>query len=168
MKEVILKAVKGLYKESFIPGLEVAVKFAKTYAEGYRFVFDREESSFQNVERGLLSRVFGKVEEGSLLWNYFGDLLDALMLCVQKAEEDEYRLFIDYPDLFYSRLMDYAEQRNLKRFEPALFTTPCSVCGKPIVFTHKNSNWKSKVRPTLLEAFRYWHHTKHDLSFSTS
>jgi len=160
MKEVILKAVKGLYKESLIPGLEVAVKFAKMYAEEYRFVFDREDSFFQNVERGLLSRVFGKVEEGSLLWNYFGDLLDALMLCVQKAKEYEYHLFIDDPYFFYKKLMDYAEQRNLKRFEPALFTVPCSVCGKPIVFTHKDSDWKSEVRPTLLEAFRDWYHAK--------
>jgi len=44
--------------------------------------------------------------------------------------------------------------------EPALFTVPCPICGKPMVFTHKSENWGTKIKPTLYSAFRQWRHIK--------
>jgi hypothetical protein len=59
----------------------------------------------------------------------------------------------EYPWNAYNIMRDTVGDR-----EVALFTVPCSVCGKPMVFTHKDENWSSEVRPTLLEAFRRWGH----------
>ena len=39
------------------------------------------------------------------------------------------------------------------------FRIPCSMCGKPMAFTSKDKIWEDKVKPTLCEAFRNWHHT---------
>ena len=44
--------------------------------------------------------------------------------------------------------------------EPALFTVPCPICGKPMIFTHKSENWGTKIKPTLYSAFRQWRHIK--------
>jgi hypothetical protein len=41
--------------------------------------------------------------------------------------------------MFYYRLMKEASKLNLKDFEPALFTVPCSICDKPMIFTHKKA-----------------------------
>ena len=50
-------------------------------------------------------------------------------------------IFIDNPHWFYREVKYRAEVRGLRGFEPALFTVPCSICGKPMVFTHKDDNW---------------------------
>jgi hypothetical protein len=47
--------------------------------------------------------------------------------------------------MFYYRLMK-ASKLNLKDFEPAPFTVPCSICDKPMIFTHKESNWQKEVK----------------------
>jgi hypothetical protein len=60
--------------------------------------------------------------------------------------------------MFYERLMKEASKLKLKDFEPALFTVPCSICGKPMVFTHKESNWQKEVKPWLCKAFASWCH----------
>jgi len=39
------------------------------------------------------------------------------------------------------------------------FTVPCSVCGEPIYFSSKDSNWTSEEYPKLIERFGKWHHT---------
>jgi len=44
--------------------------------------------------------------------------------------------------------------------EPALFTVPCPICSKPMIFTHKSENWGTEIKPTLYSAFRYWRHIK--------
>jgi len=55
--------------------------------------------------------------------------------------------------------MRIAASRGLKDFEPALFTVPCPVCGKPMVFTHRDDDWP-KVRAVLREALRDWAHVE--------
>jgi hypothetical protein len=55
--------------------------------------------------------------------------------------------------------MEEASKLKLKDFEPALFTAPCLICGKPMVFTHKESNWQKEVKPCLRNAFASWGHT---------
>jgi len=72
---------------------------------------------------------------------------------------DAIDMFIDDPTSFYSIMMDRAKARGLKNFEPALFTAPCSVCGKPMIFNHKDPEWASKIRPYLLVDFKHWVHT---------
>jgi hypothetical protein len=52
-----------------------------------------------------------------------------------------------------------AVRRRHPKAELALFEAPCSVCGKPMVFTHKDRDWATEVRPALLNAFRRWLHT---------
>lgn len=39
------------------------------------------------------------------------------------------------------------------------FTVPCSVCGKPMKFSSKKSNWTTKVHPTLKQVFGKWMHS---------
>jgi len=40
------------------------------------------------------------------------------------------------------------------------FRVPCSICGEPMYFSSNDSNWESKVKPTLYQAFRNWHHVR--------
>jgi hypothetical protein len=47
---------------------------------------------------------------------------------------------------------------NVRRFEDN-FRVPCSICGKPMHFSSRNSNWE-KVKPLLDDAFSDWHHIK--------
>jgi len=54
--------------------------------------------------------------------------------------------------------MDVARELGLKNFEPALLTSPCSICGKPMIFTHRDVDWDVE-RKVLREAFRNWFHT---------
>ena len=70
------------------------------------------------------------------------------------------QMFIENPWGFYSKLIGKERSQRLKGFEPALFTAPCSICGEPMVFTHKDDNWVEKVKPKLLNAFKNWHHVK--------
>jgi len=62
--------------------------------------------------------------------------------------------FILNPYTFYLGI------RELYDGDIALFIIPCSVCGKPMVFTHRDSDWKNKIKPILLEAFSNWAHTQ--------
>ena len=47
-----------------------------------------------------------------------------------------------------------------------LFEAPCRYCKGPMVFTHKDNNWESEVKPALHNAFRYWCHTRCEKSLS--
>lgn len=78
----------------------------------------------------------------------------------RKGFEYAIQLFIDHPHSFYYEVMKMAEKLKLRRFEPALFTAPCPICRKPIVFTHGSEEWNEKIKPTLLNAFRYWRHAE--------
>lgn len=77
----------------------------------------------------------------------------------EAAHELEMYEFIENPRRFYDEVMKVAESRGLKNFEPALFTIPCPVCGKPMVFTHGDEDWP-RVRAVLREAFREWAHVE--------
>jgi len=65
--------------------------------------------------------------------------------------------FIEDPHSFYNDVIRRAEAKNLKHFEPSLITIPCPICGKPMVFTHKDTNW-SVVKTILREVFKDWAH----------
>ena len=39
------------------------------------------------------------------------------------------------------------------------FRAPCSICGKPMRFSSKDSNWENQKKPDLYEAFKSWYHT---------
>ena len=81
----------------------------------------------------------------------------------EEGEDDEADtscdLFIEYPKDFYELVLDRAEKMGIKDFEPCLFTAPCSICGKPMIFTHKDKNY-NEIRETLHEAFKYYYHVK--------
>jgi len=49
--------------------------------------------------------------------------------------------FIDNPGYFYREVVGRAKERELKDFEPALFTAPCCIRGEPMRFTHRDDNW---------------------------
>jgi hypothetical protein len=49
--------------------------------------------------------------------------------------------------------------RLTKSLKEALFTVPCSMCRKPMVFTHRDSDWQKKVKPRLHILFADWFHT---------
>jgi hypothetical protein len=117
------------------------------------FYFDREEyerlkelasSKGMTVKEFVLSLMEG-------FDKYYEDV-------EEKARNDESQfltdLFVDDPRGFYY----FVEDRVKEGVELAFFTVPCSICGKPMVFTHKDEDWEAKVRPTLLEAFRRWGH----------
>jgi len=94
----------------------------------------------------------------------FIEALDELVREVDKltskaVHELEIYEFIENPHRFYEEVMRIAESQGLKNFEPALFTVPCPVCGKPMVFTHRDDNWP-KVKAILREAFRDWAHVE--------
>jgi len=40
------------------------------------------------------------------------------------------------------------------------FRVPCSICGEPMYFSSNDSNWESKVKPTLYQAFKNWYHVR--------
>lgn len=69
-------------------------------------------------------------------------------------------LFIDSPKHFYDKVVRGARMRGLKNFKPCLFTSPCKYCGKPVIFTHGDKDYESKVKPTIHEAFSNWYHIR--------
>jgi hypothetical protein len=71
----------------------------------------------------------------------------------KEGEKSAYMEFINHPRLFYDNV-----KRLRPKLEPMLFTAPCSICGRPMIFTHKDEN--EKERRTLNDAFRYWRHTR--------
>ena len=70
--------------------------------------------------------------------------------------QDALRDFVNDPDSFHGAVRELLEYKG----DVALFEAPCSICGKPMVFTHKDENWESKVKPKLLEAFKWWYHVR--------
>jgi len=77
-------------------------------------------------------------------------------IAVKKGHEEGYAQavedFIHNTDGFRDKV------RKVYKGDIALFEAPCSICGKPMVFTHNDNNWKSKVKPELMRAFKNWYH----------
>jgi len=117
------------------------------------FYFNREE--YERLKELASSRGMTVKEFVMSLMEGFGKYREDVE---ERARDEEFRflldLFVDDPQGFY----DFVEDRVKEGVELAFFTVPCSVCGKPMVFTHKDEDWETKVRPTLLEAFRRWGH----------
>jgi hypothetical protein len=67
---------------------------------------------------------------------------------------DALKLFHSNPYKFYMKLV--AEYPGAE--EVALFTAPCLICGKPVVFTHRDREWAEMIRPILYQAFGKWYH----------
>jgi hypothetical protein len=51
----------------------------------------------------------------------------------------------------------YIAIKNRYKIEPALFSVPCSICKKPMIFDHADSNWNRK-KDILYKAFADWYH----------
>jgi len=79
-----------------------------------------------------VGRIIGKVEESFPLLKAFEELRHALLCCVIEGESDMMDIFINDP---YDFIMDYAKDKKLRGFEPALFTVSCRICHKPIILT---------------------------------
>uniref|UniRef100_A0A7J2TB21 Uncharacterized protein n=1 Tax=Ignisphaera aggregans TaxID=334771 RepID=A0A7J2TB21_9CREN len=65
---------------------------------------------------------------------------------------DALKMFAENPRGFYNVVRKVYHEGDL-----AFFEAPCSVCGKPMLFTHRDPNW-SKIKSVLLNAFRDWGH----------
>ena len=50
--------------------------------------------------------------------------------------------------------LDYADG-----LEKGAFEVPCNICGKPMIFQAKDSEWQTEVYPKLIDAFGKWRHT---------
>jgi len=146
MKELVLSAVRGIYESSVVAGLRVAVEFLRRYAE-----LSKRGEGFRL--RDIVRGVYGDVNEGSEIWKLFEDLWGTVV----EVERCEVYTFITFPELFYEEVMRVARELGLKNFEPALFTVPCSICGRPMLFTHGSGNWR-EVRLTLAECLSDWIH----------
>jgi hypothetical protein len=59
--------------------------------------------------------------------------------------------FVKFPGGFYNEI------KSKYKIEPALFSAPCSICKKPMIFNHTKPNW-DKVKKALYEGFESWHH----------
>jgi len=71
-----------------------------------------------------------------------------------------FEYFINDPTTFYFKV------RQMYKGDIALFEVPCSICGKPMIFNHRNKNWKSEVKPTLLKAFKNFIHVHCEKQYS--
>jgi hypothetical protein len=118
------------------------------------FYFDRNE--YEKLKELASSKNMTVKEFVLSLMEGFDKYYDEVY---EKAMNDESQflmnLFIDDPHGFYDYVKYDVEEKGI---ELAFFTLPCSICGKPMLFTHKDKNWSSEVRPTLLDAFRRWGH----------
>lgn len=123
---------------------QVRLYLTREEYEWLKSIADEKKTSMKNILLEALRNVKLTDEEyRQAYWKGGYDILDA---------------FIDNPEFFYDLLMIRAEKRGLTGFEPALFTIPCSICGEPMVITHKNEKWASELKPILLEAFKGWIH----------
>ena len=111
--------------------------------------------------KALLDAYRGGLSYGKAIKQLLQEKVDLLRLKKEVREgsykegfSDALQLFISNPHSFYEKVLE-----KEKGLEPALFTAPCSICGKPMVITHRDSNWASKIKPILLQAFKYWCHT---------
>ena len=79
---------------------------------------------------------------------------------VREAEDNGFAkaigLFVFRPREFYGKVLEFIEIAREIRDVPeevALFTVPCCICRRPMVFTHADDNWV-RIRRDLREAFR--------------
>jgi hypothetical protein len=116
-----------------------------------------------DVYRGELS--YGKairklLEEKADLIKLKAEVEEARRRSYEEGFSAALQMFIENPWGFYKRVVETVKAQRLKGFEPALFMVPCSICGEPMVFTHKDDEWVEKVKPELLNAFKKWYHVK--------
>jgi DNA-directed RNA polymerase subunit RPC12/RpoP len=52
----------------------------------------------------------------------------------KEGRKDAVKTFIDSPPMFY-----FMVKKEAPGLDPILMTYPCSTCGKPIIFTRKDS-----------------------------
>jgi len=151
MREIVLDAVRGVYEKNLLFGIETATRFLKTYIEMRK---KNEDVTFDS----LMKEVVGDVKEGSVLYNAFFEFWNTFLDQEYLAMELTADAFIYGPRAFYEFLEDRVKELKLKGFEPALFTVPCSICHKPMIFTHMDDNWENEEKPVLLKAFSNWQH----------
>jgi len=158
----VVKAVGG---NLFVRGLEAARRIAERAAEAVRKGTPVEEVDLDEIAEEVRKEL-GLPGDRALTeaLRAFTEALDRLMHEVAMREDEashelEVYEFMENPRGFYEEVMKFAALRGLKDLELALFTVPCPVCGKPMVFTHRDDNWP-KVKIILREAFRDWAHVE--------
>jgi len=115
-----------------------------------KFYFKKEE---YKVLEELASKHNMTVKE--FILKFINDVKTA----VEGEREKGYNEAIE--DFIYrTRDVFYPMVREVYGGDVALFEAPCSICGEPIVLTHKDSNWESEIKPTLLRAFKNWYHIR--------
>jgi len=158
----VVKAVGG---NLYARGLEAARRIAERVAEAVRKGTPFEEVDLDKIAEEV-RRELGLPGDRALTeaLRAFTEAFDRLMREVAMLEgrachELEIDEFVENPRGFYEEVMKFAVLRGFKDLELALFTVPCPVCGKPMVFTHRDDDWP-RVRAVLREAFRDWAHVK--------
>jgi len=68
-------------------------------------------------------------------------------------------LFIEDPLAFCILAISRASAKGIEDYEPGLFTLPCRICGKPVIFTHKDPKWRREIKPILAMYFGRAYHT---------
>jgi hypothetical protein len=146
-------------------------KRAKSKAEGYyqrwrrehpKVTFYLDEATYCDLKR--MAEMKGMTVKDFVLSliegfdKYYSDIVNE---SVRSGIKQTLVAFVEHPKIFISFMEDYYPEgcEKLVRGELAFFTVPCSICGKPMLITHKSSNWEREIKPTLLEAFKYWCHT---------
>jgi DNA-directed RNA polymerase beta' subunit len=72
-----------------------------------------------------------------------------------KVEKEEEKLRL----LERNKVLEKANKTLRKKIENKIrFKVPCSVCGNDLVLEPSDEIWKSKIYPTLKEAFDGWCH----------
>jgi predicted DNA-binding protein len=53
--------------------------------------------------------------------------------------------------------LDTLKEYTREEYKEEKFNAPCSICGKPITFSSRQANWKTKIYPKLKETFKWYH-----------
>lgn len=116
---------------------------------------DNNIDSFEACEKAAIlldenSKMFKELVDAAAERRYKSRFMTQLDKARASIKEEAYK---EGYDDGYNK--GYNESMKIKRF-----TVPCSICGKPMVFTSNNEEWFDKVRPMLYEVFKDWYHTK--------
>ncbi|MCQ5341412.1 MAG: hypothetical protein NO483_06920 [Candidatus Methanomethylicia archaeon] len=133
--------------------------------EEYNTIKKIAEEKGITIKDLILESIKGKVKDFKE-W-YEKEVIEEYRREYSKGFLEAINKFIDHPIEFYYEVMKRANITKPRNFEPALFTAPCSICGKPMIFTHKDKNWNNEIKPKLLDAFKNWCHVECERLYST-
>jgi len=147
LKDIVLDAVRSLYTN-----LGAVAKFIDVVVERLRC---GETIEFEDLVKDIKDL---KPADLSFLRSVYERLLEIRELTLYQDLD----MFIDGPEIFYYLVVYRAEKRGLKDFEPALLEVPCSICGEPMIITHKLRNW-SEIKSDIMRGLSAsrWGHADH-------